>query len=164
MDTSLTPALTLLDSVVRFGEYDYRVKSKSAKVSRVAYELRIIFGYECTVRVPYYDFIYNRHIIRVPYCQSAVRLGHDYDSLSRSALKGQETFLVRRLEVKPHVQTYGLLSLGPDKGDRERFAKSLEITRKYAAAHLAIGPDISDPAETRVPGYARTGRILYGSG
>ena len=29
------------------------------------------------------------HIIRVPYCQSAVRLGHDYDSLSRSALRGQ---------------------------------------------------------------------------
>ena len=60
MDISLTPALTLLDSVVRFGEYDYRVKSKSAKVSRVAYELRIIFGYECTVRVPYYDCTYNR--------------------------------------------------------------------------------------------------------
>ena len=60
MDIRLTPALTLLDSVVRFGEYDYRVKSKSAKVSRVAYELRIIFGYVCTVRVPYYDCIYNR--------------------------------------------------------------------------------------------------------
>ena len=29
------------------------------------------------------------HVIRVPYCQSAVRLGHDYDSLSRSALKPQ---------------------------------------------------------------------------
>ena len=27
------------------------------------------------------------HIIRVPYCKSAVRLGHDYDSLSRSALR-----------------------------------------------------------------------------
>ena len=38
-------------------------------------------------------------------------------------IKGQETFLVR-LEVKPHVQTYGLLSLGPDKGDRERFARN----------------------------------------
>ena len=50
-----------------------------------------------------------------------------------------------RLEVKPHVQTYGVLSLGLECLIKETGNASLEITRKYAAAHLAIGPCLIGP-------------------
>ena len=75
-------------------------------------------------------------------------------------IKGQETFLVR-LEVKPHVQTYGLLSLGPDKGDRERLARNnakvCRCTPRDRTGYL--GPR-GNSRTLRVPGYARTGRII----